>query len=358
MTLEKKAPGVVFLNITNKCNLRCTHCYLSSAQERDEELTGDEWKKILEELTEYGVKKFRINGGEPLVRTDVYEILHHAKKLATDTTLVTNATLINPETIEKLCPSLDIIYFSVDGAVPETHDKQRLLPGLFDRVMSAIDLCKERGLAVGVFSSVSKINAYNIEKLVEILNDKGVQRTAFFYCSPFGRGKEYWEQLALNPAEWNDVYKRIQNAVNKQTPKMRVFIEPRFRHVDEPKNAACSLYDKDICSIDPEGDVYFCSTTIDWTKKWSLGNLRTQRFTDIWDSSPKWEWIKSQRKMEVDARCTGCSKINACGGGCTASNLINQTEYLGTWQDDCGREYYPICFMKWEEVKPNGFNLI
>jgi radical SAM protein with 4Fe4S-binding SPASM domain len=173
---------------------------------------------------------------------------------------------------------------------------------------------------------------------------------AFFYCSPFGSASHNWRTLYLDANEWKDVKTRIRNKFQKTRPKMEVFIEPRFGNLNEEKKSAQgSLFDKHICSIDPVGEVYFCSAIIDgYSKRWSLGSLRDTPFKEIWDESNRWDHIRENFRKTVLRNCEGCHKLQTCQGGCTAVKLANSVPRLET---RCRGSDYPICFMHWEKVE-------
>ncbi len=75
-------PLAVLLELTHRCPLQCGYCSNPIEMERaGNELSTDEWKKVLAELAEIGVLQVHFSGGEPTVRKDLAELIQHATDL-------------------------------------------------------------------------------------------------------------------------------------------------------------------------------------------------------------------------------------------------------------------------------------
>jgi len=89
-------PLAVLLELTHRCPLQCGYCSNPIELERaSNELTTEEWKKVLDELAEIGVLQVHFSGGEPTVRKDIVELIRHADSLGLYTNLITSAVLLN-----------------------------------------------------------------------------------------------------------------------------------------------------------------------------------------------------------------------------------------------------------------------
>jgi len=95
---------VVFWNITNRCNLLCSHCYIRAGpgREREDELTTEEGLCLIDDLAEMRVPLLLFSGGEPLVREDFWDLAGHAQERGLTTALSTNGTLITPAVARRL----------------------------------------------------------------------------------------------------------------------------------------------------------------------------------------------------------------------------------------------------------------
>ncbi|MCK9298854.1 MAG: radical SAM protein, partial [Methanoculleus sp.] len=129
---------VVFWNITNRCNLLCSHCYIRAGpgQERENELTTKEGLHLIDDLAAMRVPLLLFSGGEPLIREDFWELAGHAKERGLVTALSTNGTLITPAVARRLRDTgVEYAGVSLDGATAETHDGMRNVPGSFQRAV-------------------------------------------------------------------------------------------------------------------------------------------------------------------------------------------------------------------------------
>lgn len=97
-----KGPYSVFLELTNNCNAHCLHCRENSGDSLQDELSTEEIKTVLDECLINGTKFIILTGGEPLLRTDVFEILKYSSQIGLKTLLATNGTLLNERKVEFL----------------------------------------------------------------------------------------------------------------------------------------------------------------------------------------------------------------------------------------------------------------
>ena len=87
---------------TNKCNLKCVHCYQDAEEATDKELSCEEGKKMIDEIARAGFKVMIFSGGEPLMRPDIYELVAHAASRGLRPVFGSNGTLITPEVAVRL----------------------------------------------------------------------------------------------------------------------------------------------------------------------------------------------------------------------------------------------------------------
>lgn len=111
---------IISWNTTNKCNLKCSHCYRDSGKESQGELTTEEAKKLIDEIAKANFKIMIFSGGEPLMREDIFELISHADKAGLRPVLGTNGTLITIEMAQKLKDSgISAIGISLDSLSSE-----------------------------------------------------------------------------------------------------------------------------------------------------------------------------------------------------------------------------------------------
>lgn len=123
------APFLVVWNFTHMCNLKCKHCYQDAQKALSNELTTEESKKLIEELSDAGVALIAFSGGEPLMRKDFFEVVAHAHKHDLYVSLASNGTLITPDVAQNLMSAgIDYVEVSIDGKNAANHDAMRGIP--------------------------------------------------------------------------------------------------------------------------------------------------------------------------------------------------------------------------------------
>jgi MoaA/NifB/PqqE/SkfB family radical SAM enzyme len=164
-------PKEVNFQMTNRCTLKCKMCNIWKLPKRGKEMSLKEMKRVLDEVKNWKNTKYvSFVGGESLIRMkETLELIKYANSLGFHTNLVSNATLLNYSTCEKLVESgLERIALSLDGAKKETHDFIRG-EGNFDQVLKAAKLLlsfkKKHKLKVD-FTTV--VMSYNFRELIDL----------------------------------------------------------------------------------------------------------------------------------------------------------------------------------------------
>ena len=113
------------LNITNQCNLRCSHCVFNSGH-RSENCSFAEIEKFLTDARSIGASRIDITGGEALTREDIFDIIALAKSLGYRIELLSNGIALSDEVIKRLLSlKLDAVGISLESLDYETNKKIR-----------------------------------------------------------------------------------------------------------------------------------------------------------------------------------------------------------------------------------------
>ncbi len=164
---NKRYPLGCTLELTERCNLSCVHCYINRpAGDRAamaQELTTEQVKVILDTIAAAGCLFLLLTGGEVLLRPDFGEIYRYARQLGMLVNIFTNGTLLTPEIADLLAESRPyMVEITLYGATAETHDAITGVPGSFERTRRAIDLLLERRLRLGLKTIVLKPNRHEL----------------------------------------------------------------------------------------------------------------------------------------------------------------------------------------------------
>ena len=87
---------------TNRCNLKCSHCYQDAGSAKEAELSTEEGKKLIDEIAHAGFKIMIFSGGEPLMRPDIFELVAYAASKGLRPVFGTNGMMITCEVVQKL----------------------------------------------------------------------------------------------------------------------------------------------------------------------------------------------------------------------------------------------------------------
>jgi radical SAM protein with 4Fe4S-binding SPASM domain len=169
---DRRVPVSGCIELTERCNLRCVHCYINQPAankgRRSSELTYGQWCDILDQLAEEGCLWLLITGGEALLRADFLDIYAYAKRKGFLITLFTNGTLLTPEIVDYLChwPPV-LVDVTLYGITQETYERVTGVAGSYRRCMRGIELLRQRGLPLGLKSVVMTINRHEYVDLRE-----------------------------------------------------------------------------------------------------------------------------------------------------------------------------------------------
>ena len=183
------------ISVIDRCNLRCVYCMPEEGLERiphEEILTYEEILRICETVSQLGIKKIKITGGEPLVRKDIVNLIRDIKNLdkIEQVTLTTNGILLYDMLDDLYDAGIDAINISLD-TLKEDNFKQITRRDGLEKVLMAIDKAYNLGIRVKI--NCLAIRDFNINELADIANfakDREID-VRFIELMPIGFGKKY-----------------------------------------------------------------------------------------------------------------------------------------------------------------------
>jgi radical SAM protein with 4Fe4S-binding SPASM domain len=166
---EIPSPRYLELQITDKCNLRCRHCYIGEG--RGEELAVEQIERVLREFEEMQGLRVLVTGGEPLLHSRFGEINKMLPEFFVRKVLFTNGFLINRKLLGGL--NVDELQVSIDG-LQQAHDALRG-SGSFARAMTAVEAATEAGLEVSVSTMVHAGDLGDFDQMEKLFRSLGVK---------------------------------------------------------------------------------------------------------------------------------------------------------------------------------------
>lgn len=162
--------GRLDIELTERCNNNCRHCCINLPEDdfvsKDKELSTDEIKNILKEVTSLGCMTVRFTGGEPLLRDDFEELYVFARKQGLKVLVFTNATLINSRLVGLFSriPPLEKIEVSVYGMKKSTYETATRVAGSYEAAWRGINLLLEKKIPFVVKSALLPSNKDEIKE--------------------------------------------------------------------------------------------------------------------------------------------------------------------------------------------------
>jgi radical SAM protein with 4Fe4S-binding SPASM domain len=298
--LELGVPLGVHLDVTYRCNERCVHCYL----EHDDhgEMTTAEIKDVLEQLALAGTFFLTLSGGEVLMRRDFFEILTHARRLLFNVRIKTNGVMIREPEARRLRElGVEDIQISIYSHRREVHDAITKLPGSLKRSVEAIRFLKAQRLKVTIANVLMTANLGDHAGVQALARELGVTYTLDPTITPKIDGDTTILNLRIPGTELNAVFHN-QDLVGN----VKDFCAPPPPPDDEVMEGFPCSAGHTAAYITPYGDVFPCVQF-----PLPSGNVRRQKFIDIWQNSPELNEVRSIHARDLPV-CSTCSHVGTC----------------------------------------------
>ena len=293
-------PMSVQLDLTYRCNERCVHCYLD--HDDHGEMTTAEIKHLLDEMAEAGVFILTLSAGEIFLRKDFFEILEHARRLTFCVKLKTNAVMIREREAARIRElGVESIQISIYSHRPEVHDAIALVPGSLKRSLDAIRFLKSQGLKVIIANVLMVQNMQDYEGVRALADELGVASTLDPTVSPMMDGDRSTLNLGVDNTALQSLF-RNESLVGDVEEFCAV---PPRPGEDELQSLPCSA-GHTACYVSPYGDFYPCVQF-----PLTCGNVRQQRFLDIWQNSEQLKEVRSIRVKDLSG-CSQCTHVTNC----------------------------------------------
>jgi radical SAM family uncharacterized protein len=184
-----RAPLFCGHKLTYNCNLKCKMCPFWKRTNKD--LSIDKEKAVLKRIYDSGACAIAFEGGEPLLRKDLSEILAFSRSLPLQTSLITNGTLLESKIDEVAQYINGAIYVSLDG-LEKTHDAIRGVSGCFKKAIQGITAASKK-VPVIINTTILRENVHEIEDLVKLTRRLNVKISVAI-------AHEYYNIKASTPA--------------------------------------------------------------------------------------------------------------------------------------------------------------
>lgn len=168
---KKRVPINVMWRITNRCNAKCSYCYIR--KQKKKELSTEQIFSIIDGLDSLGCARIGFVGGEAFIREDFGRIVDYVKSKGIYLTLVSNGLLVqkNMDIVKKL----DCLVLSFDGR-KENHEKGRK-GGSYHGLMRTFEICRKNRISVLTNTVLNKFNLEDIPFILDTATEFGFDCT-------------------------------------------------------------------------------------------------------------------------------------------------------------------------------------
>ena len=255
----------IYIYITERCQLRCGHCYMGDRLDRGLSMTYEMATKIMNYCRWLGGEYITFLGGEPTLHLDLPRLVEYALEVGYSQVMINSNGLMGSTLVHIPPEKLHYISFSLDGATPQTHDKIRG-KGSFEKTLESVKKALEDGFSLRIICSISQMNVHEAPKMLSLVDELGVSMLNFHVFSEEGKGMEK-SAWSLTPEEWIDFYENLENIKYKY--RTSIWYPPTYarperlqKYVKEGYRGCVGCY-LDRLSIFPDERCYVCSVLFD-----------------------------------------------------------------------------------------------
>jgi radical SAM protein with 4Fe4S-binding SPASM domain len=311
-TQQFSAPLRMDMALTFTCQNNCVHCYAGGPHKTDE-LTTDQWKKVIDRLHQIGVFILTFTGGEPTLREDLPDLLLYAQNKGMVTGLITNGRRLKDKnyvkTLEKV--GLDFVQVTLESHKAEIHDFMTGTKGSWKETVAGIKNVIPTKIYATTNTTLSQHNASDFLDTIDFIKQLGVEG---FGCNSLiysGKANDISTKFVVAVETLKELLRKVRDKANQLGLKFLWYTPTQYCNFDPVRLGlgvkSCTAAMINMC-IGPNGDVYPCQSYFE-----SLGNILRDDWQKIWNNPLA---VRIRKREYVEPKCKDCPQLQICGGGC------------------------------------------
>jgi radical SAM protein with 4Fe4S-binding SPASM domain len=318
------------IEITNACNMTCTHCYVSSGRPLPQEMSEEEILRVIDMLPPFSGKRIALSGGEPIVRKGCMDIVEYCVRHGGHhVDLYTNGRKFPRPFAERILRLNEYsaasvrVQLSLEGATSRTHDLVRGL-GSFKDATESLAMFQEVGLnrSTVLFVCLTKHNIGEVGALIELAERFDVAMLVFSQWQRQGNARDTpWRSIAPTLEEWVAAGEQILAYRNERLQVYGNFYGDLNNRDDGRFCLDSPLFPKHIYfynafpRVTPQGEIFADQLWVD--PNWILGSIRTGDDLTTCFQSPKFHGQLESMRQRVGhiPTCQTCAWVALCEAG-------------------------------------------
>ena len=321
--MEKTTPHIpmwLLAELTFACPVQCSYCSnpLELSASRKNELSTEEWIRVMRQARKLGAVQLGFSGGEPLVRNDLEELVVEAKSLGYYINLITSSIGLTAEKITTLKEAgLGHIQISFQGSNRESN---KLLGGTdsFDHKVAMTKEVIKQELALGLNFVLHRQNLHQVEEFLTMAQSLGAEFVELANCQYYGWGLHNREHLLPSQEQLIDAERVTNEFREKYKGDMDIFFVAPDYYDDRPKKCS-NGWGTTFMTVNPEGEVLPCQAA-KVIPGLEFPNVRDYELKDIWHNSDLFNRFRGTDWMKEP--CKSCPEKEIDLGGCRCQALM------------------------------------
>lgn len=305
-------PRHATIEITEKCNLKCTYCYNEAMPTKGKHMPIESVYKLFDILSLYGVTIIEISGGEPMLHPEIDKILSYAFEKFRWVAILSNGVYFPRKIlpiIENNRDKLGGIQISIDGSNEEISRKVRQVNNTCKKSFDTISLLLSKNFLVRVVIVLTEDNIYNLKDTCELMRQMGVKHFGISVAEEWGRGKEIDNQITENHKSYKSYflakYREILRKINEEYKDI-IFNKRALKNIDYSAIKNCGAGWQTI-AITVDGNIKACAPG-----RIFLGNVFCDNYLKVFSQSQVYKMAHTNFRELRELYCLECSYNHEC----------------------------------------------
>lgn len=351
-----RTPRAIDIDITARCNLRCSYCYFFDDPARAySDVPTDDWLRFFGECGRLGVMRVTIAGGEPFIREDLPVLIESIVRNRMRFSILSNGSLITDNCARLLAATkrCDQVQVSIDGSRASVHDVCRGV-GAFDGAVRGIALLQAHGIEVTSRMTIQRHNVDDIDATIRfLLDDLHMASVSTNAAGAIGSCNRNAGSVALSAAEYGRAMVSVSRLRERYGERLTAQAGPlasalMWRRMEDARKSGLAAFGEggaltacgcvwERMAVLADGTMAPCTML----PHLAMGHIGSDDLGEIWRDSPVMRRVRQRSRIPLDSFefCASCPYIPYCTGNCPGLARSGAGTDEHPSPDGCLREY-------------------